>query len=79
MYTSSHPNAYSLSKPVIMPPSALDLLTRLNIDYPMLFKLTNEKNTRSTHAGVLEFIATEGKVYIPYWVKPIRCILLCEK
>jgi ubiquitin fusion degradation protein 1 len=26
---------------IIMPPSALDHLTRLNIVYPMLFKLTN--------------------------------------
>ena len=27
---------------IIMPPSALDQLTRLNIVYPMLFKLTNQ-------------------------------------
>jgi ubiquitin fusion degradation protein 1 len=26
---------------IILPPSALDQLTRLNIVYPMLFKLTN--------------------------------------
>lgn len=51
-----------------MPPSALDTLTRLNINYPMLFKLTNKKNSRITHCGVLEFIADEEKVYIPYWV-----------
>lgn len=53
---------------VIMPPSALDQLTRLNVEYPMLFKLTNNKINRSTHAGVLEFVADEGKIYIPYWV-----------
>lgn len=51
-----------------MPPSALDLLARLNVEYPMLFRLTNEKKHRSTHAGVLEFIASEGKIYIPHWV-----------
>lgn len=51
-----------------MPPSALDQLTRLNVDYPMLFKLTNAKKNRVSHAGVLEFVADEGKVYIPYWV-----------
>lgn len=51
-----------------MPPSALDQLTRLNIEYPMLFKLTNNKKSRTTHAGVLEFVADEGKIYIPYWV-----------
>ena len=51
-----------------MPPSALDHLTRLNIVYPMLFKLTNRKANRKTHCGVLEFVADEGKVYLPYWV-----------
>lgn len=53
---------------VIMPPSALEQLTRLNIIYPMLFKLTNKKTNRITHCGVLEFVADEGKVYLPYWV-----------
>ena len=51
-----------------MPPSALDQLTRLNIQYPMLFKLTNRDNQKTTHCGVLEFIADEGKIYIPYWM-----------
>ncbi|XP_043469772.1 ubiquitin recognition factor in ER-associated degradation protein 1 [Leptopilina heterotoma] len=53
---------------IIMPPSALDTLTRLNIVYPMLFKLTNKKTNRITHCGVLEFVADEGKVYLPYWM-----------
>lgn len=60
---------------VIMPPSALDQLTRLNIEYPMLFKLTNNKKSRTTHAGVLEFVADEGKIYIPYWVSAILILL----
>ena len=55
-----------------MPPSALDQLTRLNVEYPMLFKLTNSKKSRHSHAGVLEFVADEGKVYIPYWVKALK-------
>ncbi|XP_043274577.1 ubiquitin fusion degradation protein 1 homolog isoform X1 [Venturia canescens] len=53
---------------IIMPPSALEQLTRLNIVYPMLFKLTNKKTNRITHCGVLEFVADEGKVYLPYWM-----------
>jgi len=61
---------------VIMPPSALDHLTRLNIVYPMLFKLTNRKTDRVTHCGVLEFVADEGKVYLPYWM--MRNLLLDE-
>lgn len=54
-----------------MPPSALDQLTRLNINYPMLFKLTNKNTGRVTHSGVLEFVADEGKVYLPYWVRKL--------
>ena len=50
---------------IILPPSALDQLTRLNIVYPMLFKLTNTAGNRTTHCGVLEFVADEGKVCIP--------------
>ncbi|XP_050411405.1 ubiquitin recognition factor in ER-associated degradation protein 1 [Patella vulgata] len=53
---------------IIMPPSALDQLTRLNIQYPMLFKLTNKKSNRESHCGVLEFVADEGRIYIPYWM-----------
>ena len=54
---------------VIMPPSALDKLTRLHITYPMLFELANGAKERVTHAGVLEFIADEGKIYLPFWVR----------
>ncbi|KAK2766224.1 Ubiquitin recognition factor in ER-associated degradation protein 1 [Arachnomyces sp. PD_36] len=53
---------------VIMPPSALDKLTRLHITYPMLFELHNGARERMTHAGVLEFIAEEGKIYLPFWI-----------
>lgn len=53
---------------VILPPSALDKLTRLHITYPMLFEIINGNKDKMTHAGVLEFIAEEGKVYLPYWL-----------
>lgn len=59
---------------IIMPPSALDTLTRLNIQYPMLFKLTNKKVNRQTHCGVLEFVADEGRIYIPYWMMRNLCV-----
>lgn len=61
---------------IIMPPSALHTLTRLNTTYPMLFKLTNRDKNRYTHCGVLEFVAEEGKVYLPYWM--MRNLLLDE-
>lgn len=54
---------------VFMPPSALDKLTRLHITYPMLFELINGAAEKRTHAGVLEFTAEEGKIYLPYWVR----------
>ncbi|KAK0508423.1 hypothetical protein JMJ35_009507 [Cladonia borealis] len=53
---------------VFMPPSALDKLTRLHITYPMLFELINGAKDTITHAGVLEFIAEEGKIYLPFWM-----------
>lgn len=59
---------------IIMPPSALDTLTRLNIQYPMLFKLTNKKTNRETHCGVLEFVADEGRIFIPYWMMRNLCV-----
>jgi ubiquitin fusion degradation protein 1 len=34
----------------------------------MLFQFKNPKRKSSTHGGVLEFTAEEGKVYMPYWL-----------
>ncbi|KAI9725976.1 MAG: ubiquitin fusion degradation protein [Chrysothrix sp. TS-e1954] len=53
---------------VFLPASALERLTRLHITYPMLFELFNGAKERSTHAGVLEFTAEEGKIYLPFWL-----------
>eukprot|EP01024_Parvocaulis_polyphysoides_P049452 TRINITY_DN4791_c1_g1_i9.p1 TRINITY_DN4791_c1_g1~~TRINITY_DN4791_c1_g1_i9.p1 ORF type:complete len:337 (-),score=68.76 TRINITY_DN4791_c1_g1_i9:125-1135(-) len=53
---------------IILPPSALDKLAALHIQYPMLFRVENNKHNSVTHCGVLEFIAEEGMVYMPYWM-----------
>lgn len=53
---------------IIMPPSALEKLSRLEVQYPMMFELHNGAAEKVTHAGVLEFVAEEGKVYMPHWV-----------
>lgn len=53
---------------IFLPPSALDRLAQLHIEYPMLFQIENKRDKRSTHCGVLEFIADEGVVYLPYWM-----------
>lgn len=59
---------------ILLPPSAFDTLARLQVDYPMLFKLSSSKNFKvdgskqHTHSGVLEFTAEEGTCYIPFWM-----------
>lgn len=53
---------------IFLPPSSLNRLTMLHIRYPMLFELTNEALNLKTHSGVLEFVAEEGRVYIPQWM-----------
>ncbi|TFK76302.1 UFD1-domain-containing protein [Pluteus cervinus] len=54
---------------IIMPPSALASLTHLDLESPWMFQLRNPENpAASTHAGVLEFIAQEGVVHLPYWM-----------
>jgi len=54
---------------IILPPSALAHLTALDLESPWMFKLRNPQNpAASTHAGVLEFIAEEGVVHLPYWM-----------
>lgn len=40
----------------------------LHISYPMLFQLKSEENDNVTYGGVLEFIAEEGRVYLPQWI-----------
>ena len=45
-----------------------NLAASLHIDYPMLFELRNGPSDRVSHCGVLEFIADEGTIYMPYWV-----------
>ncbi|KAG7662909.1 UFD1 [[Candida] subhashii] len=53
---------------IFLPPSALNKLTMLHIRYPMLFEIRNESKDLMTHSGVLEFVAEEGRVYIPQWM-----------
>ncbi|GAA5822904.1 hypothetical protein JCM11251_004418 [Rhodosporidiobolus azoricus] len=54
---------------IVMPPSALEELTQLDIELPITFELTNPANPElNTHVGVLEFIADEGCVNLPQWM-----------
>ena len=53
---------------ILLPPSAFDILARLQVDYPMLFNLQSEDKGTMTHCGVLEFTAEEGSCVIPFWM-----------
>jgi ubiquitin fusion degradation protein 1 len=53
---------------ILLPPSAFDTLARLQVDYPMLFRLQSSQKGTMTHCGVLEFTADEGTCYIPFWM-----------
>lgn len=53
---------------ILLPPSALDTLARMNVEYPMLFEITNEVIGKKSHCGVLEFSAEEGRCYMPHWM-----------
>ena len=53
---------------IILPETALDQLTRQQVDYPMLFQIRSLSNDRRTHVGVFEFTAQEGTCYVPSWI-----------
>ena len=53
---------------IYLPPSALERLARMNIEYPMLFEVTSFETGKRTHCGVLEFSSEEGFCYMPYWM-----------
>ena len=53
---------------IFLPPSALDRLARMNVEYPMLFEIKNDFIGKVTHCGVLEFSAEEGWCYMPFWM-----------
>ena len=53
---------------IFLPPSALDKVSRLHVQWPIMLELINGDKDRHTHAGVLEFVSEEGRAYIPQWV-----------
>ncbi|KAK4043601.1 hypothetical protein C8A01DRAFT_43539 [Parachaetomium inaequale] len=53
---------------IFLPPSALDKVSRLHVQWPIMLELINGATGKHTHAGVLEFVAEEGRAYIPQWM-----------
>lgn len=68
MAVSGRDNSLEEGDKILLPPSALHTLAGMNVEYPMLFKLTNLALQKTTHCGVLEFSAEEGRCYIPFWM-----------
>jgi len=69
-YDRAKINELNYGGKILLPNSALDNLIRKNIQWPMLFKLStlDPECQRVTHAGVLEFLAEEGRCYLPSWM-----------
>ena len=53
---------------VVLPPSFFERLTQADVQFPMQFSAVNPSSGVSTHCGVIEFTAEEGRVYMPYGV-----------
>ncbi|OIW27446.1 UFD1-domain-containing protein [Coniochaeta ligniaria NRRL 30616] len=53
---------------ILLPPSALDKVSKLHVQWPIMLELINGAQQKHTHAGVLEFVAEEGRAYIPQWM-----------
>ncbi|PSR83130.1 ubiquitin fusion degradation protein UFD1 [Coniella lustricola] len=53
---------------ILLPPSALDKVSKLHVQWPLLMELINGEKGRHSHAGVLEFVAEEGRAYLPQWM-----------
>jgi ubiquitin fusion degradation protein 1 len=51
---------------IILPPSILDILVELDIQYPMTFEIISKHF--KTNCGVIEFTANEGECFIPEWI-----------
>ena len=50
---------------VVMPQSALERLSSVRVEYPMVFRIQNAATRQTSHVGVQEFVAEEGFVHVP--------------
>ena len=68
-----YPLANDPSDHVLLPPTALEQIlsaTPFNTDLPqpLTFRITNNRNSHSTHVGVREFSAPANRIGIPVWI-----------
>jgi len=63
-----HTSEVDVGNKVLLPVSALEELSRMNIQFPMMFsieKASGKGNRKKSHCSVLEFTAQEGVVHLP--------------
>jgi len=55
---------------IVLPASALDELSRMNIQFPIMFQIEHISDIlpKISHCSVMEFTAPEGDVYLPLWM-----------
>jgi len=55
---------------IVMPASALEELSRMNIQFPIMFEIAHDSTIlpKKSHCSVMEFTAPEGSVYLPIWM-----------
>ncbi|KAI0378356.1 UFD1-domain-containing protein [Hypomontagnella monticulosa] len=68
--TAERPELNHGSK-IFLPPSALQKISQLHVQWPLMLEMVNGEKERQTHAGVLEFVAEEGRAYIPQWMMQV--------
>lgn len=44
------------------------ILAQMNLQWPLLFEIENPNTSMKVHCGVQEFIAEEGRIYMPNWM-----------
>jgi len=67
-WQNEDPSKLEQGDKIVLPQSALDELSRMNIQFPIMFQITNEHTKKTSHCSVLEFTAPEGNVYLPIWI-----------
>lgn len=71
---SDYTQNYENGDKIVLPQSALDRLSRLQVQYPMMFELRNPISDKPTHCGVVEFSSEEGLALLPTWMMFKMCL-----
>lgn len=80
-FSETHQKRLDAGARILLPPSCLEAMSLLHLEYPLQFKIT-AKNGRCVYAGVLEFVAPEGNVILPRWlflhlqIDPMKSVLV---